>query len=59
MKQRGIEARSFNAALLREPWELLTGAGGPYKVFTPFWRSLRSGLEVDTPQPAPQRLPAP
>ncbi|MEZ5809915.1 MAG: deoxyribodipyrimidine photo-lyase [Rhizobiaceae bacterium] len=36
----GIAARSFNAGLLAEPWELATGAGEPYKVFTPFWRAL-------------------
>ena len=36
----GLEARSFNAALLTEPWEIVTGAGGPYRVFTPFARAL-------------------
>ncbi len=42
LKTRGIAARSFNAALLLEPWETLKDDGEPYKVFTPFWRSLRS-----------------
>ncbi|MGE0408504.1 MAG: deoxyribodipyrimidine photo-lyase [Amphiplicatus sp.] len=37
----GIETRSFNGALLREPWEIETKAGGPYRVFSPFWRALR------------------
>jgi len=36
----GVEARSFNAALLAEPWEIATGAGGPYRVFSPFARAL-------------------
>lgn len=49
----GIEAASFNAALLVEPWELKTGAGGPFRVFTPFWKALRArGLSPD-PVPLP------
>jgi deoxyribodipyrimidine photo-lyase len=47
---RGIEARSFNSALLHEPWEIRTGAGGPFKVYTPFWRAARS-----LPMSAPAR----
>jgi deoxyribodipyrimidine photo-lyase len=34
-----IEARSFHANLLFEPWTVTTGQGEPYKVFTPFWRA--------------------
>src|SRR5690606_30983593 len=37
LRASGIATRSFNAALLHEPWELETGKGGPYRVFTPFW----------------------
>ena len=43
--EHGVEAHSFQAALLHEPWTLRTGAGGPYKVFTPFWKALRA-LEI-------------
>jgi len=57
LQQRGSEVRSFNAALLQEPWNVRTGAGGPYKVFTPFWKALRAQIDVDTPRPAPERLP--
>ncbi len=35
---RGIEVHSFNAALLFEPWDIRTGSGTAYGVFTPFWR---------------------
>lgn len=38
LQESGIEARSFNAALLFEPWTVETGGGSPYRVFTPFWR---------------------
>jgi len=36
----GLVAESFNGALLAEPWEVLTGAGQPYRVFTPFYRAM-------------------
>ncbi len=55
----GVGVRSFAAALLAEPWEVTTAVGEPYKVFTPFWRTL-SGREVPRPSPAPRALrPAP
>ena len=36
---QGLTASSFQANLMFEPWTVRTGAGGPYKVFTPFWRA--------------------
>ena len=39
LKAHGLDARSFNASLLNEPWEISAGSGKPYKVFTPYWRS--------------------
>ncbi|MDA1357913.1 MAG: deoxyribodipyrimidine photo-lyase [Proteobacteria bacterium] len=59
LKAKGIEARSFNAGLLREPWEVTTQKGEPYKVFTPFWKALRALGELGHPKPAPTRIPAP
>ena len=41
LKRDGIETESFNGSLLLEPWKIETGQGGPYKVFTPFWKRLR------------------
>ena len=52
----GVECRSFNAGLLNEPWELKTGAGGPYRVFTPYWRAARPLAAKASPLPAPTRL---
>ena len=34
-----IEAKSFNANLLWEPWTIKNKSGNPYKVFTPFYKS--------------------
>ena len=39
LQEMGVEARSFPGYLLREPWEVMTAAGTPYKVFTPYSRA--------------------
>ena len=53
-----MATRSFNAALLFEPWTIRTGQDAPYRVFTPFWRRcLQQRLE--TPSDTPLGLPAP
>lgn len=39
LKERGVEALSFNGSLLFEPWEIETGSRTPYRVFTPFYRA--------------------
>jgi deoxyribodipyrimidine photo-lyase len=54
LKDAGVEARSFNASLLVEPWQIETGSGGPYKVFTPFWKAARATLDPPPPAPAPE-----
>ncbi len=54
LEEQGLEVRSFNGALLREPWELKTSSGGPYRVFTPFWRALQ---EVGPARPDPAQAP--
>ena len=56
LKTRGLEAQSFNANLLTEPWKIQTKTGGFYKVFTPYWRAVRSQLIVDPALPAPDEL---
>jgi deoxyribodipyrimidine photo-lyase len=57
LKDRGIEAVSHAANLLFEPWTVQTGAGGPYGVFTPFWRSCLARDEPRAPLDAPTRIP--
>ncbi|MBU1192921.1 MAG: DNA photolyase family protein [Gammaproteobacteria bacterium] len=54
----GIVARSFNARLLIEPWQLLKGDGGPYRVFTPFWKMLQRLYVESRPKAAPTSLNA-
>ena len=55
-QQSGIEASSFNGNLLHEPSRMLTGSGGPYKVYTPFWKALQRQGEPRLPLPAPEVL---
>ncbi|KQS74366.1 deoxyribodipyrimidine photolyase [Rhizobium sp. Leaf384] len=55
----GIEAASFSGFLLHEPSRVKTKTGGPYRVYTPFWRAVEAGGEPDEPIDAPETLPAP
>lgn len=52
----GVEVESFNANLLNEPWQIETRAGGPFKVFTPYWRAVRERGEPVAPLPPPTQL---
>ncbi|NRG19055.1 deoxyribodipyrimidine photo-lyase [Rhizobiales bacterium] len=56
LKERGIAVESFNANLLVEPWEIETSSGGPFRVYTPFWRALRQRGEPPAPTPAVKGL---
>ncbi|WP_034388623.1 cryptochrome/photolyase family protein [Hellea balneolensis] len=58
MGEREIEARSFRANLLSEPWKVETKTGGYYKVFTPYWRAAKDYLDVEDPLPAPKNVSA-
>ena len=48
--EAGVEVHSFNSALLHEPWDVKTGSGTEYKVFTPYWKAA-VGLPVEAPCP--------
>lgn len=54
LRERGIEVQSCNAALLMEPWQLSTQQGGPYKVFTPYWRNALTQLQLPAAVAAPR-----
>lgn len=55
LKAKGIEVRSFKASLLYEPFELKTKTGGPYKVYSPFWRAAQE-LEIAPPLEKPATI---
>jgi deoxyribodipyrimidine photo-lyase len=58
LKAAGIEAQSHPGHLLFEPWEVVTGSGGFYRVFTPMWRAVRD-RDPGPALPAPGRIPPP
>lgn len=59
LARAGLEALSFNGALLFEPWTIQNKSGKPFQVFTPFWRHCLSQPEPPAPLPAPKHLPVP
>jgi deoxyribodipyrimidine photo-lyase len=59
LTERGIDAKSFNSALLHEPWAIKTQNGDPYRVFTPFWKALRAHCVDKISPPLPRRLASP
>lgn len=59
LKETGREVRGFNGALLAPPGSVLTKAGEPFKVFTPFMRALWDQARPRPSRPAPKRLPFP
>jgi len=58
LKKGGVEAHSFNGALLAEPFALKTGSGGDFKVFTPFWKALQASIEIPPASPEPRTFVA-
>jgi deoxyribodipyrimidine photo-lyase len=48
LKQQGVHVQSFNGSLLFEPEQIRNQSGKPFRVFTPFWKHLRS-LPVEMP----------
>ena len=58
LSDSGLEVRSFMGNLLLEPWQVKTGSGGHYRVYSPFWRAL-SQQDIAPPFPAPTHLRPP
>ncbi|MGH1353942.1 MAG: cryptochrome/photolyase family protein [Thalassovita sp.] len=58
LRSRGISVRDFDGQLLFEPETVQTGQGGPYRVYTPYWKAVRD-RDVPAPLPAPKAIPAP
>jgi deoxyribodipyrimidine photo-lyase len=57
LRAEGFEAQSHSGFTLHEPWQVETGQGGCYRVYSPFWRAVKD-RPVDAPLPAPARLPS-
>jgi deoxyribodipyrimidine photo-lyase len=59
LRDGGIDVQSFAGFLMHEPTRLLTGQGGHYKVFTPFWKAFEAGFSPHDPLSAPKSIRAP
>ena len=60
LERLGVKFFSLGGGLLFEPDEVRTKQGGPYRVFTPFWRACQArAREMEGPLPSPAALPKP
>ncbi|MBX2829719.1 MAG: DNA photolyase family protein [Rhodospirillales bacterium] len=56
LQDLGLTCESFKANLLFEPWEVKTGAGTDFKVYSPFWRACQKQPSPRAPFKAPESL---
>lgn len=59
LRRDGIHLRTTAGQLLVPPGEVTTASGGPFRVFTPFFRAWLHALPDTPPCPIPPRLPPP
>ena len=59
LRARGLEACGCEGKLLLDPEGVRTKTGGPYGVFTPFWRTARDLVAASTPKGPPKAIRAP
>jgi deoxyribodipyrimidine photo-lyase len=59
LRDQCVEAESFNAALLHEPWTIRNKSGKPFQVFTPFWKHCLTLPDPPSPGAAPKKIPPP
>ncbi len=50
---RAVTLKRYHGALLAPPASVIAGAGGRYRIFTPWWRKLSEQMPPPRPQPAP------
>lgn len=53
LTENDIACHSFAADMLAEPWEIKTGAGKSFSVFSPFWKALLASSFPETPHDQP------
>lgn len=52
--EAGREAVSHPGYLLNEPWRVTSSDGGPYRVFTPYYKAAQNILHAQPPSPLPE-----
>lgn len=56
LNQHGFSVQLFSSDLLHDPAAVRTGSGGPFRVYTPFWRALEPRLPYFKPEPASESM---
>ena len=59
LQAEGVACKGWNGTLLTRPGSVLNGSGQPYKVFTPFHRTLLATVAAPPQAPAPSSLATP
>ncbi len=58
LRAADVTVEQFNSTLLFDPGTILNGQQLPYRVFTPFWRTVEKQLAMlPAPERAPRKLP--
>ncbi|MEX0821333.1 MAG: deoxyribodipyrimidine photo-lyase [Rhodothermales bacterium] len=53
LREDGLDVRIFRGPIVHDPDRIRTTSGGPYHVFTPFWKKLKQEISEVRPLPAP------
>jgi deoxyribodipyrimidine photo-lyase len=56
LQEAGLSVSIHAGQLLHEPAAIRTGSGGPFRVYTPFWRVVAPSLENVKPAAAPEKI---
>ncbi|WP_037490351.1 cryptochrome/photolyase family protein [Sphingobium indicum] len=56
---KALDLKLHDGGLLLPPGAVRTGAGGMYRIYTPFSRAVMSHMPPPAPRPAPDHIPAP
>lgn len=56
LQKMRIQAKTYDASLLFEPWDLSTPKKTPYQAFAPFWKKIQN-KEPPLPLQAPKQMP--
>ncbi|MDX2264658.1 MAG: deoxyribodipyrimidine photo-lyase [Hyphomicrobiales bacterium] len=59
LAEDGVECRRFGGHILNEPEDVMNKSGEPFKVFTPYYKTVLARGEPRAPKPAPETLAAP
>ena len=51
LRDDGVTVHTYPGNLWCEPWQIATAEGQPYRVFTPYWRKLRTSITTEAPLP--------